>query len=381
MGKGGVYMIMQQILTPMSVFARVDKFLHKENQDPWYFEMPDSKKVLLRPPMEYIGMLYNVAVVGGTRLIFDEKQYLYHDDLAATYKIPGFRPRLIEHVQMFDTNKVALRYNKDEKHKKIKQGILISSEYDFSYGHWMLECLPKILFVKEKVGLDKMPLLVGSDVKPYFLQLINEICEDTGYSIVKLEKGYSYEVETLIYPSDPSFIPEIDDHKLIADGEFVVSAKWLKKLQEKLVGECESNDITRHKKIYLSRRNFFDRRLLNELEIETELKKHGFEIIDLTPYSHEERKKILGQAKLVVGPLGSADFNMLYCKPETKYISLASDAFFEIDKGNGLTYQLFNIYKVSYRTIYGPRAYRRNDHHDDFTIPVEEIVKCIYEME
>jgi GT2 family glycosyltransferase/capsular polysaccharide biosynthesis protein len=372
---------MKHILTLTSIFERVDNFLYKRKQDPWYFEKLDNKKkILLQPPVEYIGELHNVLVVGGTRFIFDEKQYLYHDDLAATYKINGFRPRLTQHVKVLGDDKVALMYKKNETYKKIKKGILISSEYDFSYGHWMIECLPKILFIKEKIGLDEIPLLVGSDAHPYYLELINIICKNTDYSIVKLEKGYGYEVETLIYPSDVSFIPELDGRS-IADGEFVLSAKWIKRLQEVLVGEFESNELRRDKKIYLTRRNFLGRKLLNELEIEIELKKRGFEIIDLTSFSHEERKELLGQAKLVVGAIGSADFNMLYCRPGTKCISFASDAFFDIDGGNGISYQLFNIYQLSHRSICGTRAYRYNHCHDDFTLPVEILLNCINEVE
>ncbi|SDF28485.1 glycosyltransferase 61 family protein [Sporomusa acidovorans] len=368
--------ILRNILSPKYVLERVDQILYEGIQETYYcFSNDGSEKLLLKPPKEFIGVLNNVYLIGGTRYIFDGNQCLYNDELAATYNKADYRPRL-QNIEILSNDKIGLIYRKNKEHKKIKQGILISCEYDFSYGHWVMECLPKIAFVQEKMGIDNIPFLVGSDASPYFLGLIEKICKE--YSVVQLEKGYVYEVEQLIYPSNLSIMFE-KAHGVLTNGDdFILSQKWIKKVQNQLVGEYENNDKRHRKKIYISRLNNFERKLLNELEITKMLKKLGFEIVDFLLYSHEERKKMMGQAEIVVSSAGSGDLNLIYCRPGTIHIPLLSDICYERDHQYS---QLNNIFQIVSKPVFGPRAYRTNSIHDDFTIDIDDLLKTLAESE
>lgn len=359
----------------LQVAAKVKSYLYKEKQEP-YYSASTSKNyppMLMKPPEEYIGILENVFLVGGTRYIFDEKGKLYHDDLFVNKFDKAYRPRLRQNLKKTNKGDFTLSgYINGKKPEKIKRGILISCEYDYSYGHWMLECMPKIIFAMSKMNVDNVPFLVGSDVAGYFLDLILELCSGKPLSIIKLEKGFIYEVEELTYPSDLSYMPEKENGTLLYGKDYHLSQYWLKMVQKKLRGDLNS-EVQCARKVYISRKRFYTRKLLNEVDIEKFLKKLGFEIIDFTSCSHEERKSLLKDATIVISPSGSGDLNLLYCREGTVHISLVSDIYCEIYKYSPQD----EIFGLKCMLVSGNRVYREDTIHDDYLIDINKLAETI----
>ena len=99
------------------------------------------------------------------------------------------------------------------------------------------------------------------------------------------------------------------------------------------------------KKIYVSRRTWTqpksdnigtdytaERMCVNEDDVVELLRSYGFEEIFCENLSMEEKISVFRSAESVVGPIGGGMSNVLFCKPDTKVISLNSPEFFDINK-------------------------------------------------
>ena len=98
-------------------------------------------------------------------------------------------------------------------------------------------------------------------------------------------------------------------------------------------------------KIYVSRRtwtqskssnigtNYTDERMcVNEDDVVDIFKKCGYKEIFCENLSMKEKIGIFRSAKFVAGPSGGGMANILFCKPDTKVISINSPEFFKINK-------------------------------------------------
>lgn len=74
-------------------------------------------------------------------------------------------------------------------------------------------------------------------------------------------------------------------------------------------------DFVHNDKIYISRANASSRRIANELELTTELKKVGFIVVHLELLSPYEQAYIFNKAKMIIGPHGSGFVNLLFSNP------------------------------------------------------------------
>lgn len=82
------------------------------------------------------------------------------------------------------------------------------------------------------------------------------------------------------------------------------------------------------KKIYISRINCHDARtLVNESDLEKELEANGVDIIHAEELSIQEQIEAFSSASTVIGPHGAGFTNILFCKPEFKFIELFSDKY------------------------------------------------------
>ena len=74
-------------------------------------------------------------------------------------------------------------------------------------------------------------------------------------------------------------------------------------------------------RIYISRKNA-QRSFLNEPELEIRLAALGFSIVQPEIYNVDQQIQMFCRAKVVVGPLGAAFANVLYCRPGTLVIGI-----------------------------------------------------------
>lgn len=169
----------------------------------------------------------------------------------------------------------------------------------FNIDHLYRETLPALLALKWS-GYDLGEL--------YFL--VPHLPEDLLSLILKLgvlkERLISIEncwiqVERLIIPSFVTF------------GHLHTPSRWYLE-SSKFIREQVSSQVNTPKprKIYVSRANAAQRKILNEMELIASLEKDGFFIIEPGDYSKEDQISIFSEAEVIVGPHGMGIANTIF---------------------------------------------------------------------
>ena len=76
------------------------------------------------------------------------------------------------------------------------------------------------------------------------------------------------------------------------------------------------------KKIYVTREDSNYRKIINEGDVVTILRKNGYKVINPQLYEIDEQIEIFSNAKKIVSPHGSNLANIIFCKPGTEIFEI-----------------------------------------------------------
>ncbi|MEI8216423.1 MAG: glycosyltransferase 61 family protein [Eubacteriales bacterium] len=355
--------------------------VYDNNQLNWKmnFEMENIELTLI-PPSEYIGILKNISLIGGTRLIISEKGVLLHDEMYQFDHSPmgDYDIKIWGGIKVIGEKCIEIfAVNPNEK-RIIEEAILLSCDHDNNYFHWMVECLPKMLMIMEYKKFLGIPILLKENLHPNLMYALR-ILTGESYPIIEIEGGAIYNIKKLVYPSDLSRIMDKYTCDYIMGTDIVLSQKWIRKVRELLLSNGNSSNCTNivKRKLYLCRHNAEYRKLLNEEEIEIGLLKLGYEIINTATCNFQFQQELFKQAEIVIGPTGAAITNMMLSPKDTKFIVLISD---HKSTKFSLWEQLAEISGMQLKFCIGSRAFQREDFHDDYTIDLRKLLELINEI-
>jgi hypothetical protein len=186
--------------------------------------------------------------------------------------------------------------------------VLITHLHWIIYGHWLLECLPKLLFMKDIAGdLPPFKFIVPDvpHVQPFVVSCIKSVAPNA--SIVCYDAtSQAIKCETLLMPSLPSsrayFFNDHINSLLHHAGAASTEAKRL---------------------IYVGRRGYSHfRKLENRQEIESIAEQLGLEIFIPEDSVFSIQVKTFSEARLVVGEFGSSMHNALFSPMGTNVLCL-----------------------------------------------------------
>ncbi|WP_186774795.1 glycosyltransferase family 61 protein [Allorhodopirellula solitaria] len=101
-----------------------------------------------------------------------------------------------------------------------------------------------------------------------------------------------------------------------------VSSDWLR---DRLRGHFSPNAIRGDKKLYVSRRNAWARRVVNENDLQDVFQRCGVQVVCLEEFSQAEQAKLFAEATHVAGPHGAGLVNMYFAQPELQILELFND--------------------------------------------------------
>ena len=202
-----------------------------------------------------------------------------------------------------------------------KNVILAHNRNSIGYFHWLIDTLPKIIYLNKKYKNNVLILpnelkkkFVISSLKKYRIK----------FFFLKKEKNFKF--KNLIYIGNlyPSGNPRI---------------KIIKKLRGNL--NFKKNNLN---KIYVSRNKSERRKISNEKELLTILKKYNFKTLYLDNMSFEKQIKIFSNAKYVVGLHGAGLSNIVWMKNKSHLIELRP----EKDLYLNCYFNLSNLLNINY---------------------------------
>ena len=193
--------------------------------------------------------------------------------------------------------------DKKNDFKLIKDSVVLGSSPSDNYFSNLIHFLPIIFFISDK----KINLTIHRNFSNKFRKFIETICilRDIDISFNFLDDGF--------YNFNNSSIPEFFTVKK--------SIKILKFFLEKILTSIKVPEFK--PKIYIRREDANYRKILNEADLITILRKKKFEIINPQHFNVFEQMKIFSNADVVISPHGSNMSNLVFCKKNTKIIEIS----------------------------------------------------------
>jgi capsular polysaccharide biosynthesis protein len=174
-----------------------------------------------------------------------------------------------------------------------------------NYGHWLVEMLPKAYLVRRELNLDWWPIAVHR-TSTVLQSVMADSLDVLGVS-----------GDNIIITSDkPTFFDElIVVHGLTAHSIYISSPVF--ECMEFISSQIGLGSAER---VYAVRRPARSRDFANEHEAREIFHKHGFSEIETAALSFREQVKAFKSAKRIVGPMGAALTNIIFCRPGTEVI-------------------------------------------------------------
>ena len=200
---------------------------------------------------------------------------------------------------------------------RIETGILLQDTYDGSYGHFLMEVLPRLALLRD-MPID-VPLLVGKNILgwPQLAQAL-EMCAQ-GRPVIPTEVGVGYTVDRLFVVGGMTWFPNVSTPmERVLPGDFVFSSEGVAWMRGFAWGSLLEE---RQRLIYVDRKN--DRiRMTNREDVRRVFEATGFETVYPEELSLAEQQGLFAQARVVAGELGSGLTNMLWAPPTAAMICM-----------------------------------------------------------
>ena len=327
---------------------------------------PTSLARVEYPTAPKIKQFNNIFLIGGSRYVLTDQNYLINDEVAYFYNNNQAYIKSNFGIKVSNT-RLAIEVNLRQS-TWVDEGINLMHEYNTNYFHFICETLPRMVLVDE-AGIDKkMPYLLEDNLHKNIYALFN-LVNQNHRKLIKLIPQNFYRVKKLFQPSDLSCIIDVyhDDplkKQSVFDLPRITAAVEKCKTQILIT---EGAWKAKKRRIFVGRRGGM-RGLTNQAVIERELLKIGFETIYTESLDLETQIQIFNQAEVIIGPTGAQMTNIIWCQPKTKIFILASDhAAHQLQMWNFLS----KISNSSVEIIQAPRAFNLNglySLHDDYTL-------------
>ncbi len=235
-----------------------------------------------------------------------------------------------------------------------------------NYWHWLFDVLPRIEILREskqKVNIDFF-LFPNLDEK-----FQNESLDILGISKKKrlssknIRHFFADQIVVSSHPYNLLNEPLLDSLNI---------PKWIIKFLKKNFLKNNSNK-EKFKKIFINRKDGKTYRFItNENEVESLLKKKGFQSLTLSDYSFLDQVKIFNSAEYIVGLHGAGFANTVFCEPKTKVLELkaetAGDAIKNLVEKNQLIYNQLS---------FANKTFNYDDQNGDIEVDIELLNKTL----
>ena len=224
-----------------------------------------------------------------------------------------------------------------------------------TFGHWLVELLPRLSLYETLLDPHLSSWKIGISASSKLTGLTMQALQMLGYQenrIIQLPDS-PVSVDRLYFSSIRSLYPGW------------ISPFAISFLQRLLPRHGQKRDGLR---LFVTRNDAHDRHLTNIEEIEQLLAKYGYQRIDTGTLEFQEQIELFSRAKAVVGIIGSALANIVFCGADTPLIFLSPDTM-----AGTWFYDLASIKNLPYSIVYGPAARKEQSYRSNFSVCREDV--------
>lgn len=202
----------------------------------------------------------------------------------------------IEWVKSINEHSIFQKWKLPRIVKKNECIAVVASKSSPCYFHWIFDILPRFEILRRaNVSYDRIYL---NPLRHPFQKETFKMMNIDPAKVIWSDPKIHLKAEQLVVPSLPA-IPG-------------TMSRWVCRfLQQKIL---PSNLRKKHAKIYISRREAFSRRIVNEEILLRFLKSQGFEEYTLENLSVAEQASLFASAKVIVSSHGAALTNLVFCQ-------------------------------------------------------------------
>lgn len=259
----------------------------------------------------------SAAILAGERLVWDGTE----EEIEETGDAIDFDPAIVAHDPATG-RLLAPDYGPDLP--GIDTGFDMLGWTSGNFGHWMMEYLPRFMLAQIHGGLpDRAVVLVDEVMPPSHYEALSLLLPE-GAELRVVPRFTPLRVRDLGVVSAlnyPALAPQRDDvvidHAAVDPELFSTAARAMAARLDETAGPGDGPE-----KVYLSRRAFARRALVNIDEIEEAARAEGFAIVQPETLSFAEQFRLLRGARVVAGPEGSAMMLGMFCRPGTRAVLL-----------------------------------------------------------
>lgn len=244
--------------------------------------------------------------------------------------------------------------------------LYVTNSNSANFFHWFLDVLPKIEFI-----IQNKDSILKSNLKIMIPNGHNNIY--TKMSLAAFDLDFYYQKKNEIIVSDKSILlPDI-----APSGNY--RKNFVLKLSQRLKNHwaIKNTIIQSKKRIYISRKNSKKRRLKNEDEIISILKKYEFFILDFDKINFNEQLKYTLDSEILISIHGSGLTHMLWAKQKSKILEIRTkdnfndNCYFTLASDLGHDYFYLNADKTS------PKI---SNHLSDLEINKDQFLSLLLKM-
>ncbi len=294
--------------------------------------------------------------------VYDPTAFEGKSESSYTFPCPDIYMTELNNVHMFGESEIiiandtilsdAFMYNQTEKRHIFNGGSLIKHKEDrysmvaykdsdtyienaisllgwvpSNYFHFTLEIMPKLALIDKLEQYRSWPILVDQCVwdVPQLHALLDRL-NIYHHKVILVKNRTKVTIGKLVYVSYTMWLAHnFKEGAEIKPSDFLLSDYVVNNIRETVISNI-SYDPSKHRKIFLSRKNMSKSRLVNSAEIEHIFQENGYEIVCPEDLSFEEEVRLFREADVVVGPTGAAFTNMIYCRPNTRINVIALES-------------------------------------------------------
>lgn len=193
-----------------------------------------------------------------------------------------------------------------------------------SFGHWLIEFLPKVAALIQHELLSGIPIIIDSMLSPThrealesFIGLRNPIIE------LPPNKLKSLQVVRLWVCSTPSYVPVLPVSSHQSEEHLSAPPLHIAGLYRTLLRQIPDLSKTGGaERVYLARKPERHRKLVNADEVEALLKQRGFVTVYPEELDFIEQVRLVHAARQIVGPEGSQLILTIFAQPAARLCTL-----------------------------------------------------------
>ena len=198
----------------------------------------------------------------------------------------------------------------------IPEALMLVGNNSVNFGHWWIEHLLQVATVADRPELRGVPIVIDADLPASHRQAL-EYFTGGAAPVIELPQGAAARVRRLWKASNWIYVPFYWSREEAIQHEFIVwpldeVAARFRKLGSAI--HLNLSDSPFSKRVFLSRRHTFHRKLVNLKEIEEIARGWGFEIYNPEDLDFVNQLRLIAGASHIIGPEGSAFFLALFGK-------------------------------------------------------------------